>query len=344
MKRTLVFVLTLVVFASLLAGCGQTAQTPEPAAPTEAPEAPAATEAAPAATEAAEPEVDLTTKTVGLSMHFMQDDYAAFFVKAFEESMNAEGIKYVVLSADANPEKQLSDITSLMTQKVDALVVVPFDENSIMDKCNEAQAQGIPVISVTVMPQVDAYSTVDGNDYKNAYGATKYMLDKLGGEGEILQVDVPVTPYRIAERMKAFKAALGETKAVLVEEIYSVDQAEIISQVKNAIAAHPNIKGIYGGFGTALAGIGEALKELGRKDIIAVGVDADFSIMNLIKEGYVAAAAAQYPADHAKMASEAAIMALKGEAAPVGFKIPPYTIVDAANVVEMAKTLWDKEL
>lgn len=335
MKKSYVILLVLVLVASLLSACGQTAQpTAEPTV----------AESAPATTTQTVKEVDLTTKTVGLSMHFMQDDYAAFFVKAFEESMNAAGVKYVILSADANPEKQLSDITSLITQKVDAIVVVPFDENSIMDKCNEAQAQGIPVISVTVMPQVDAYATVDGNDYKNAYGATKFMLDKIGGQGEILQVDVPVEPYRIAERMKAFNAALAETDAVLVEEIYSVDQAEIISQVKNTIAAHPNIKGIYGGFGTALAGIGEALKELGRKDIVAVGVDADFSIMNLIKEGYVAAAAAQYPADHARMACEAAIKALKGEPAPVGFKIPPYTIVDAANVVEMAKTLWDKDL
>ena len=68
------------------------------------------------------------------------------------------------------------------------------------------------------------------------------------------------------------------------------------------------------------------------------------SVLNLIKEGYVAAAAAQYPADHAKIACEAAINALKGEPASVGFKIPPYTIVDATNVSQMAKTLWDKDL
>jgi len=325
------------MLASLAVGCA-------PAQP--AVEEPAATEeVAVAATEEVTTEaVDLSTKTVGLSMHFMQDDYAAFFVSTFEAVMKEAGVQYVILSADANPEKQLADITSLITQGVDAMIVVPFDENAIMDKCNEAQAQGIPVISVTVMPQVDAYATVDGNDYKNAYGVTKYMLDLIGGEGEILQVDVPITPYRIAERMKGFKTAVGETNATLVDPIYSVDQAEIISLVKNAIAANPNIKGIYGGFGTALAAIGEALKELGRKDIVAVGVDADFSIMNLIKEGFVTAAAAQYPSEHAKIASEAALMALRGEPSPVGFQIPPYTIVEAGNVVEMAKTLWDKDL
>ena len=336
MKKTLTFLLILGMLASLAMGCAP--------AQTVAAEPAATQEATVVATEETTEAVDLSTMTVGLSMHFMQDDYAAFFVSTFEEVMKEAGVKYVILSADANPEKQLADITSLITQNVDAMIVVPFDENAIMDKCNEAQAQGIPVISVTVMPQVDAYATVDGNDYKNAYGVTKYMLDLIGGEGEILQVDVPITPYRIAERMKGFKTAVNETNATLVDPIYSVDQAEIISLVKNAIAANPNIKGIYGGFGTALAAIGEALKELGRKDIVAVGVDADFSIMNLIKEGYVTAAAAQYPSEHAKIASEAALMALRGEPSPVGFQIPPYTIVEASNVAEMAKTLWNKEL
>ena len=295
-------------------------------------------------TTAGKNDSDSAKKTVGLSMHFMQDDYAAFFVEAFKAAMDEAGYEYVILSADANPEKQLADVTSLMTQRVDAMIVVPFDENAIMDKCNEAQESGIPVISVTVMPRVGAYATIDGNDYNNAYGASKYMLDKLGGRGKILQVDVPITPFRIAERMRGFETAMGETDAELVGEIYSVDQSEIISQVKNAFAANPDIAGVYGGFGTALSGIGEAMKELDRKDVVVVGVDADFSIMNLIEEGYVTAAAAQYPGAHGKMASEAAIMAVEGKPAPLGFQIPPYTIVDESNVVEMAKTLWNKEL
>jgi len=283
-------------------------------------------------------------KTVGLSMHFMQDDYAAFFVEAFKKAMEAAGYEYIVLSADANPEKQLSDVTSLITQNVDAMIVVPFDENAIMDKCNEAQQKGIPVVSVTVMPRVGAYATIDGNDYNNAYGVSKYMLDKLGGKGKILQVDVPITPFRIAERMRGFETAMKETDAVLAGEIYSVDQAEIISQVRNAFAANPDIAGVYGGFGTAVFAVGEAMKEMGRKDVVVVGVDADFSIMNLIKEGYVTAAAAQYPGEHGRMASEAAIMAVEGKPAPLGFQIPPYTIVEKTNVTEMAKTLWNKEL
>ena len=325
MRKLLILMLACLFAMSMLVGCTQQAADDETA-------------------ENETAEVDLTTKTVGLSMHFMQDDYAVFLVEAFEKVMDEAGVETVVLSADANPEKQLSDITSLITQGVDAIVVVPFDENAIMDKCNEAQATGIPVISVTVMPQVDAYATIDGNDMNNAYGATKHMLDALGGKGDILQIDVPIEPYRIAERMKGFAKAMGETDAVLVDSVYSVDQAEIISLVKNAISANPDIKGIYCGFGTALAATGEALKELDRKDIIAVGVDADYSIMNLIKEGYVTAAAAQYPAAHGEMAAETAIMALKGEPSPVGFQIPPYTIVTIDNVVEMAKTLWNKDL
>lgn len=339
MKKWLTLMLVCLLSISMLVGCAQPTTDSEAAK-----DEPVVVEDQPEVVEDEPETVDLTTKTVGLSMHFMQDDYAVFLVEAFEKVMDAEGVETIVLSADANPEKQMADITSMITQKVDAIVVVPFDENAIMDKCNEAQAMGIPVISVTVMPQVDAYATIDGNDMNNAYGAAKYMLDALGGQGNILQVDAPIEPYRIAERMKGFEKAMGETDAVLVDGIYSVDQAEIISLVKNSIAANPDIKGIYCGFGTALAAAGEALKELDRKDILVVGVDADYSIMNLIKEGYVTAAAAQYPTAHGEMAAEVAVSALKGEQSPVGFQIPPYTIVTIDNVEEMAKTLWNKDL
>ena len=65
--------------------------------------------------------------------------------------------------------------------------------------------------------------------------------------------------------------------------------------------------------------------------------------MNLINEGYITGAAAQFPSDHGKLAAEAAIKILNGESASTDVEVP-YTVVTADNVKEMAKKLWNGDI
>ena len=107
--------------------------------------------------------------TVGLSMHFMRDDYAVKLV----DSVRAEMAKYpdasvVVTDANASPPKQLADMENLVVQEVDAIIVIPIDEKAILPAIAKANDKNIPVVAITKIPGAQVLTTVAASgDYAN---------------------------------------------------------------------------------------------------------------------------------------------------------------------------------
>jgi ribose transport system substrate-binding protein len=86
--------------------------------------------------------------TIGLAMHFMRDDYAINVVNAVEEvAAKYAGSKVVTTDANADPQKQLTDMENLVVQGVDAIIVVPFDEKAIIPAIEKANDKDIPIIA-----------------------------------------------------------------------------------------------------------------------------------------------------------------------------------------------------
>ena len=90
---------------------------------------------------------------IGLSMHFMRDDYAIAFRDAFQKVCAAEGIPVVITDGAAKAAKQLADLENLLAQQVDVLVVIPWDEKAVLRPISRANALNIPVVAVTHIPE-----------------------------------------------------------------------------------------------------------------------------------------------------------------------------------------------
>jgi len=83
-----------------------------------------------------------------------------FFVAAAEKM----GATVSVQSADANEEKQVRQIENLISKKVDAIVIVPFNSKVLTSTVAEAKKAGIKVISydrLILNADVDAYISFD---------------------------------------------------------------------------------------------------------------------------------------------------------------------------------------
>ena len=129
-------------------------------------------------------------KTAGLSMHFMKDDYSFYFVKAFSKRMNELGLKYHITDGMGDPQKQLADIETLLSQGVEVIVVCPMDENIIRNCLNEAIESGVAIISITKIPGINVASEISGGDFQNGKKIGEYMLETLGGQGKIVITDL----------------------------------------------------------------------------------------------------------------------------------------------------------
>jgi ABC-type sugar transport system substrate-binding protein len=288
-------------------------------------------------------EVDVRGKTVGLAMHFLMDDYAKFFVEAFKKVMDEAGVKYEITDANANPVQQLDDVTNFFTKEVDGMVIVPFDENAVRDKINEMAKAGIPVVAVTYMPATNVVGTVPGGDYENGFLAGQLLREKMGESGEVYIFDTPIVAFRMSERIRGFRAALNGSSIVIDSVKTSVTPESFMNITIDLLNSDPKLTGIFANFGNPAIGAGTALQQLNRKDITLVSIDADYSVMQLIKEGWVDGAAAQFPAVHGQKAAELILQALRGQPVDSNVEIP-HQIVTSENVEEMSVTLWGKTL
>lgn len=82
----------------------------------------------------------------------------------FVEAAKALGAEVNVQSADANEQRQISQIENLIAKKVDVIVIVPFNSKVLTNTVREAKKAGIKVVSydrLILNADVDAYISFD---------------------------------------------------------------------------------------------------------------------------------------------------------------------------------------
>ncbi len=83
---------------------------------------------------------------VGVSWGNFQEERWKTDEAAMRAALAELGARYISADAQSSSEKQLSDLETLLTRGVDALVVVAQDANAIMPGIALARAEGVPVV------------------------------------------------------------------------------------------------------------------------------------------------------------------------------------------------------
>jgi D-xylose transport system substrate-binding protein len=84
---------------------------------------------------------------IGVSWSNFQEPRWKFDAAAMRSAIQRDGNQYITTNAEASAEKQLSDISAMIEQGVDALVILPVDREAIGPAIDWASEAGIPVIS-----------------------------------------------------------------------------------------------------------------------------------------------------------------------------------------------------
>ncbi len=279
--------------------------------------------------------------TIGVSMHFMRDDYAVKVVDSIK-AVAAEhpGSKVIVTDANATASKQLGDMENLVVQRVDAIIVIPIDEKAILPGIRKANELGIPVIAITHIPDAEVLTTIaSSGDYANGKASGELLREKLGGKGKIAIIGIPYKLWRIDERVRGFEDAIAGSDMEVVARQDSDDQAKVQDLVAGILVAHPDLKGIWCTFSNQVVGAADALRMAGRKDVFLTGIDADKSIIERIRKGWVTGTAAQFPAEHGRLAAQAAFDHLQGKPVQAAYEVP-VGLVTAENADEMSRRIW----
>jgi len=266
-KKLVLLVTVMITVASMVAACGSPATaTPAPATQAPATQAPAtevpATEApateSPAATEAPAG----GPFTIGISNPFISSEYRTQMIAELQE-VNKEymdkGItnELVIESADTDVAGQIQQLQNLMAKNVDAILVNPGDVSGLNATLQEAVDKGIIVISVDQELNVPNVYNVGIDQKEWAKTSAKWLADKLGGKGNIVEIEgFPGHPANVA-RMEGVDEVFKDFPdiKVLAKDTGKWDEATGQQVMSNFLSAYPNLDGYWTQDGMAIGAL-----------------------------------------------------------------------------------------
>jgi ribose transport system substrate-binding protein len=266
----------LVLIASLLASCGGTATAPTAAPqptsaaaaaptaaasqPTAAPQPTSAAAAAPTAA-ASQPTAAAAGKifTIGISNPFISSEYRTQMIQELKDVNKEymdEGItnELVIESADTDVAGQIQQLQNLINKKVDAILVNPGDVNGLNATLADAISKGIIVISVDQELSAPGVYNVGIDQKEWAKTSAKWLAEKLGGKGSIVEIEgFPGHPANDA-RMSGVDEVLKDYPdiKVLGKDTGKWDEATGQQVMSNFLASFPTIDGYWTQDGMAI--------------------------------------------------------------------------------------------
>lgn len=147
---------------------------------------------------------------IGISQCMLDDAWRQEMIRDVAiEASNYDNIKVVIKDADNNNDRQIKQIRELIAQKVDVLIISPFESAPITEVAEEAFRAGIPTIITDRKVNTNQYTTfVGANNYEIGFAAGTYAEKHLPPDATILEIWGMMGSSPAQERHNGFRDAL----------------------------------------------------------------------------------------------------------------------------------------
>ncbi len=233
---------------------------------------------------------------IGLSMDTLKEERWQSDRDLFVKRATALGADVSVLAANSDDTRQLRDVESLITNKVDALVIIPHDGAAMAKAVDLAHQAGIPVLSYDRLItgcELDLYMTFD--NVKVGELQARFIADRLPTTGKLRLIRIYGS--KTDNNAKLFKQGqdniitplIASGKIEVLHEDWAEDwKPENAKKIANAAITKlgQNFDAILASNDGTAGGAIQALIEEGLAGkIIVTGQDADLAACQRIVHG-----------------------------------------------------------
>jgi ribose transport system substrate-binding protein len=245
------------------------------------------------------------------------------------------GVKFIELAAEKGElSKQLAIVEDMITRKVNAIAIAPVDSAGIAPA-------GIKVVAVdTGITGAKITSYVATDNIKAAMVQGKWAAEQIKDGDTVIYVTGDLGQSTGQERKKGFVDGLnGVRKNVKVVEVPTTwDQTMAQNGVETALRANPTAKIIACAWDGGALGAKAALMAAGKKagDVKIAGFDGSPGGLDMMKQGWQSANAAQMLAKIGQVGVETAIAAAEGKKVEARIDTGSFLVLPS-NVDQFAK-------
>src|SRR3954462_864846 len=246
------------------------------------------------------------TVTIGFSAPAADHGWMAGITNAAKASAEKySDVKLQVAEGTNDVSTQISQVETFINDKVDAIVLLPFDGAALTPVALKAMQAGIPVINVDreFDSPFAARATVLGDNYGMGVSAGTYICDQLGDKKDAIVADIagidslPLTQ----DRSRGFKDALSDCGLKVSNRVaadFTVQGGE--AAASQLLSAAPKIDAIWNHDDDQGVGVLAAIDAANRSEFFMVGGAGSANAMREIQSGdSVLQATVVYPSTQA---------------------------------------------
>lgn len=214
---------------------------------------------------------------IGFSNGFSGNSWRAMMLAYLdkEKARHPEVKEVIVVDGQNDVNKQVSDIESLISQNVDAILTIPNSGTAVAPVLRRATQQGIVTVPFNLPVDGEDYVAYNGTDPANkGQRLGEWLRDALGGKGKIVALGgLPGNSYTAAAWGAAQKVVQDAGIEVLAfkDAYWEEDRAKVV--MADLITAYPQIDGIWCDGAQVAAGACKALLAANRPLVPVTGDD-----------------------------------------------------------------------
>jgi ABC-type sugar transport system substrate-binding protein len=284
---------------------------------------------------------------LGVSMPNIKGPWFTPVLFGITDEAKKLGYEYetVILDAGgyANVDRQVTQLSNLIAQKVNAILMDPANPDSFNGVVRQAKAAKIPVVgagSPIVASGVEADAAASSSHCSIGHELAKGAKTLLPNGGTVAILAGPPGAFWASDRLRCFKQDLaGGNIKIVAEQTSEQDAATALSLANDLLQRFPNVDMLYGAddtYGVGAARAAQGAQKCGKvKVLFAVLGEAAEEMMRAGCADYVVA---QQPVLIGRTAAEMAAKIIKGQ--PLAKKLDeiPLIPVTKANLDTINKT------
>jgi ABC-type sugar transport system substrate-binding protein len=293
--------------------------------------------------------------TIGVNFETLQTEYWVAGFEAIRNELKKRGIDMVESIADGDSSRQLQQIRTFITRKVDGIIFVPKDARTCIPAIKAANEAGIPIVLFN-RPAAETEGVksvaIVADNRKLTRETVAFMVEQARQTGRKHKAMVVVGDLgdvnAIGRKDGFYDAVKGNEDVIeVVSEVPSEwNQEKARSGVVNGLQANPDISFIFTSsdflFPSIVAALRSANKyhKIGTDDhVILGGFDGDATAFQMLEEGYLDATGVQDVYFEAEQSVQAIVDLLAGKEVPE-LILDPGFVIHQGNLQEMKGRMW----
>lgn len=285
-----------------------------------------------------------------LVFHYAGNDWYNAQVAGLKATFEELGVEIIATTdADFSPDKQVSDIETVLAQNPDIIISIPTDATATSAAYKKVAEAGVTLVFMDqpandLEAGKDYVSVVSADNYGNGVASAHILANSIGKKGKIAALYHDADFFVTEQRYEGFKKTIEEEYPdIQITAEKGVSDSDLVAQSQQQADAiinqNPDLAGMWAPWDVPAEGVMAAARSAGRNDLKITTIDLGESVgVAMAQNQLISGTSAQRPYDQgvteAKIAAGARVL---------GKTYPTYVALSALPVTRTnLKKAWSE--